>query len=308
MIELVVVNYRTPQHLLRCLASVPAERHPDVLVVDNASGDDSVALVRAAHPAVRVLEMPDNDGFGAGAHAGLLHTTAPHVLVLNADTELVGDALDVLDRYLVEHTDCAVVGPVILGLDGRHQASAFPWPSPADFLLSELRVYSTLRGRGATSQRQLRLWDHGQEREVPWVIGCAFAVRRSAYDAVGGFDRGFPMYFEEVDLCYRLTQAGWSVDLTPAASVVHVGGASTDAVRTAMRIQFHRSMARWYRLHRGRGAQQRLRAAVLVVATSLGLLNGLRVLATTQDRRTRAGEDLRAWLVVARETARGWST
>jgi GT2 family glycosyltransferase len=109
---------------------------------------------------------------------------------------------------------------------------------------------------------------HDRPRPVPWVLGAALALRREAFDAVGGFDPGFFLYAEEVDLCYRLRQAGWEVHFTPEATVMHVGGASTSPRRTAMEVQRTDSARRFYRRH-----YSPLRVAVLdgLIRTAAGL-------------------------------------
>ncbi len=303
--DVVVVNYRTPEHLLRCLASAPPALLRDVVVLDNCSGDDSARLVRKEFPEVRVIVTAANGGFGAGVRAALEWSNSPHVLVLNADTELFPETADVLQKYLQDHPRCALAGPRILSPDGTLQPSAFPWPSPLDYLLSEMRAFETLRRLGLRSRALLRLWDHDAPRTVPWVLGCAFAVRRRAYDEVGGFDSGFPMYFEEADLCARLAAADWLIDFVPDAEVMHVGGASTDQHRLEMRVQLYRSMARWYRLHRGSSSLAGLRVAVL-----LSLLP-LTVKAIWRARRhgpqaVQAIADLHACRTVAADAAAGW--
>ncbi len=304
--DVVVVNYRTPEHLLRCLASAPPALLRDIVVLDNCSGDDSARLVQREFPDVRVIVAEVNGGFGAGVRAALEWSNSPYVLVLNADTELVPETLDVLQKHLRDHPRCAVAGPRILSLDGSLQPSAFPWPSPVDYLLSEMRLFGMLRRLGLRSRVLLRLWDHDAPRTVPWVLGCAFAVRRRAYDQVGGFDAGYSMYFEETDLCARLTAAGWQTHFVPDALVRHVGGASTGQRRAEMRVQMYRSMARWYRLHRSRRSLLGLRVAVLLSLPPLTVKALWRACGHgSQDPQAIA--DLNAWRTVAADAAAGWS-
>jgi len=304
--DIVIVNHRTPRLLRRCLASLPSPRPGRVIVLDNDSGDESPALVEREFADVVLVTTAENTGFGGGVEQALRHSTDSTVLVLNADTELHGDTVASLECYLHEHPRCGLVGPWIVGADGSAQPSAFPWPTPLDYLLSETRVYALLRRLGIRSGRVLRLWDHDVARSVPWVLGCAFALRREAYDEVGGIDPGFPMYFEEADLCARLAAAHWLVDFTPDAVVMHVGAASTDQRRLEMRVQLYRSMARWYRRHRSSRSLVGLRCAVLLslvplaVRAALGLVGG-------GPAAVRAAADLRGCRVIAGEAIAGWA-
>jgi GT2 family glycosyltransferase len=304
-IDVVVVNYRTPEALRRCLQSIPAAHHTRTWVVDNASGDESCYVVQREFPGVHLIASEENIFFAGGVAAGMAYCDAPYVLVLNADVEVSADALAVLGEELDAHPECGLVGPRVDGHDGQLQPSCFPEPSPRDYLISEIGLVRIARrfrlGRGG--RLSLRLWDHAQEREVPWVLGCAFAVRRGAFDEVGGFDSRFPMYFEEVDLCARLRSGGWTVRFTPRTAVRHEGGASTRQQQREMSRRMYRSMATYYRVH-APGALIRLRVAV--VAALVGLAAKSLPRCAFADGRRGLGRQLHGYLVIAADAVRGW--
>src|SRR5690606_9943376 len=131
--------------------------------------------------------------------------------------------------------------------DGTLQQSTFPWPSPGNALLGESKLSWFVRFVPGVRSRHLRTWRHDRPRAVPWVLGAALAIRREAFDAVGGFAERFVMYFEETDLARRMWAAGWETHFVPMGPVMHIGGASTEQVKPAMAVRFYDIMARWYR-------------------------------------------------------------
>ncbi|HEX2190634.1 MAG TPA: glycosyltransferase family 2 protein, partial [Longimicrobiaceae bacterium] len=203
----VVVNHNTRELLRACLASLPSG--VPAVVVDNASTDGSAEMVRASFPHAVLLADGTNPGYGAAANRGVRACAAEHVLVLNSDTRLEPGALEALGAHLDRHPRAAVAGPALLNPDGSPQASCFPFPGTLGWLLENDPVAPLavripgLRGRLLCASPPRRA------AAVPWVLGAALAVRRSAFEEVGGFDEAYFMYFEEVDLCRRLASAGW---------------------------------------------------------------------------------------------------
>jgi N-acetylglucosaminyl-diphospho-decaprenol L-rhamnosyltransferase len=218
----VVVTHDARAWVERCLASVAVA---ETVVVDNASSDGTPDLVRERFPHVRVVECP-NDGLAAGWNRGIAETEAEHVLVLNADAWLVDDALARLVDAADRRPRAAAVAPRLLNPDGTLQRSVRGYPT----LWRLATEYLYLRKLGPRTRALNAFYgagfDHGSEREVDWVMGACFLVRRSAYDAVGPFDERYFLFSEEVDWMRRATDAGWSVVFTPGATCVHVGGAT----------------------------------------------------------------------------------
>jgi N-acetylglucosaminyl-diphospho-decaprenol L-rhamnosyltransferase len=263
----VVVSYNTRDLLSACLDSVLAQGPSEIVVVDNASIDGSSEMVAERFPSVILLVNPTNVGFGRAANQGIRACAAPYVLLLNSDTLAFPGTLEALSTYLDGHPTAAVIGPRLLNPSGSQQASERAFPTPLDLALDWSHVYglvacTPLRGRFARTRSQDR------DRQVEWIVGAALAIRRTAFDVVGGFDQSFFMYFEEVDLCYRLRQAGWDVHFTPIASVAHVGGASTRQQRTEMIVQFFASLSRFYEHHYTARRQRWLTVMVPVVAVA----------------------------------------
>jgi GT2 family glycosyltransferase len=247
-----VVSYNARDDLLVCLRSIrqAATPPPPTVVVDNGSTDGGPALVPGEFPEAEVLVDPANRGYGAAVNLGARRSDTPYLLVLNSDTVVAPGALDVLSDYLDAHPRVAIAGPRLRGPDGALEPSCHP---PLGTLRSVLeksslgRAIARLPGFGA--HWALLNWAHDRARPVPWVTGAALAVRRSAFEAVGGFDEGYFMYAEEADLCWRCRQAGWEVHFAPVTDVLHRGAASTAPLRGAMALQKVRSAIRFYRRH-----------------------------------------------------------
>ena len=292
----VIVNYNTRGLLRSCLSSVLAEIPAEVIVVDNASTDDSCTVIRNEFPAIPVLRNNENMGYGAAANRAVACCTSPYVLLLNSDTLLQPGTLKELACYLDRNPHVAIAGPKLVGVDRRLQPSCFPFPTPLDILLDASNLTRLARFVPVLKDRYLRSWCHDRSRRVPWVAGAALAIRREAFEAVGGFDESFFMYYEEVDLCYRLTHSGWQIHYTPSAEIIHIGSASTQLHRAEMIVQFYSSLAHFYQRHYSwwRLAQLTLLIKCIVFAR---LVRDKVLLSATKDlhRRTRLAENITAW-------------
>lgn len=254
-LAVVVVNHNAGDFLPVCLSTIHAaagDLDLELVLVDNASTDGSTERVARAHPSLRVFENRVNRGFAAAANQGVRATTAPFVLLLNPDAEITGGSLASLVKVAADRPMAAVIGPLVRNSDGSLQASARRVPG----LLESLG--HAFLGPFAPNNRFSRAytmaeWDRSSEREVEWVSGCAMLVRREAFDSVGGFDEGYFMYVEDVDICTRLRQAGWSVLFCPELEVVHETGVSARKQSRRLAFEHSRSIYRYFAKHRARG-------------------------------------------------------
>jgi N-acetylglucosaminyl-diphospho-decaprenol L-rhamnosyltransferase len=213
-LAVVVVSYNTRPLLERCLGAVGGQGH-EVIVVDNASWDGSPDLVRKRFPHVRLVELPENRGYGAAANHGIHVSAAPYVLVLNADAWPRDEgSVAALVRYAERDPRLGVAGPRLVGPNGEERASLVGAPSP--WWLGAPAVSSF-------PSRRPRRW----LARTTFPVGAALLLRREALNEVGGFDSCFFLFAEEIDLCLRLRKAGWRAGFCREAVFVHVGGAAT---------------------------------------------------------------------------------
>jgi N-acetylglucosaminyl-diphospho-decaprenol L-rhamnosyltransferase len=260
----VIVSYNVRDLLLQCIASLRADGIEHIVVVDNASSDGSADAARAA--GVEVVALDANLGFGSGANRGVARTDTPYVVVCNPDLEVEPGANKALTEVLDGDRTVALVAPRIETPDGRLYPSARTFPDMVD-AAGHAFLHFVWRDNPFSRRYKMLDWDHSTAGDVDWVAGTYFMARRTAWDAVGGFDEDFFMYLEDVDLCWRLRDAGWRTRYEPAARVVHAIGRSTDQTPYRMIAEHHRSLLR-YATKTMRGPR---RALLPVVAAALAI-------------------------------------
>jgi len=267
-----VVSWNVRELLRRCLATIARTSVPvRVVVVDNASADGSAALVAEEFPDVTLIANPGNAGFTrannqAFAALGVFDAgpgAPPYVLALNPDTEILGDGLERLVGYLDAHPAAGAVGPALFFPDGSAQSSRRRFPSVLTGLL-ESTPLAWHWPDNAVIRRYHMADVPAVEGAVDWLTGAAVAFRTEALRAVGGFDEGYFMYSEELDLCRRLRDAGWEVHFVPSARVVHHEAQSSAQVVPARHLHFQRSRVLYFRKHHGPVASGVVRAGILV--------------------------------------------
>lgn len=272
----VVVSHRTPVRATRCARSLLAAGADPVVVVDSGSGDDTVARVREV--GAEALELP-NLGFGRAVNAGVaaLPSDVDAVVICNADTAWEPSSVGLL-ADAVRHPDVAAAGPAVTYPDGRPQASARSLPDLPTALGHA--AFGLWWPDNRWTRRYRAVDAAGQARDADWLSGCAFAVDRAAFTAVGGFDPAYFLYAEDVDLGVRLRRAGGRLVTVPSARVVHEVGASTRGLPRRVRLHA-RSLDRFAATHVLTGPRALLRplvrlglAAWVAVATVWGWTRG----------------------------------
>lgn len=234
-LSIIIVNWNGGELLRSCLKSValaPPSVSYDIVVVDNASTDESVAWLRSAEVStvlpgidVHVIENADNAGFAQANNQALAYSRAPLLFLLNPDTEVRPGAFDTLIACLNSDARIGACGPRLLNTDGSLQHSVWRNPPTAwEIVVSGVGLWRLiprgLRGRLLLGGH----WDHASRRTVPLLFGAAILARRAMLDEVGGLDERFHMYGEDNEWCLRITRAGWLLMFEPAAAVTHHGG------------------------------------------------------------------------------------
>lgn len=246
-IAVIIVNWNTCRDLRKCLASLYAEPAPKssftVWVVDNASADDSVEMVRREFPHVRLIENQENLGFVKANNQAIAQTTDyRYVFLLNSDAYLESPAaLDALVKFMDDNSKVGIAGARVHNPDGTLQLSCRRFPT-----LRAGFFRNTLLGRLFPKNRYAREYlmgdiDHTVPRKVDWVSGCAMFIRRELVEKTGGLDERFYMYCEDVDICRQAWDLGYEVWYCPTARVFHRIGASSDKNIEKMTWVFHQS-------------------------------------------------------------------
>lgn len=234
----IIVNFNTEGLLkdaIGRLQSAAARLSLKIAIIDNASEDDSVALIRREFPACHLITNTTNVGFGRANNQGLALVEGRYVLLLNTDAFVSKDTLYKTMAYMDSHPRCGILGVRLVGRDGALQPSARYFPTPWNLFLARTGLNRLFSGVRTVDDMN---WDHASVRQCDWVPGCYFLVRRAVIDQIGLFDPRYFLYYEEIDHCLAARKAGWEVTFFADTTVVHIGGESaktTGAITTGGR-------------------------------------------------------------------------
>jgi N-acetylglucosaminyl-diphospho-decaprenol L-rhamnosyltransferase len=285
-VSVVIVACNARTYLERCLREVSGGV-AEVIVVDNGSTDGTAELVRERFDDVRLLRQ-ENLGFARANNEGMRLATGRYFLLLNPDAWPVGDAIRQLVAEADRHPEAGVVGPLLLNPDGSLQRSVrgFPslWRLATEYLFlrklaPRTRTFNAFYGAN---------FDHRSECAAEWLKGAVLLLRREAVEDVGGFDPSFFVFGDDVDFCYRLRHAGWTVQFTPSARFVHVGGVSTRPHWARMQRELLRGHLRFFAKHEGLARAERARKLLLISLKIRGRL--------FRGERARLYRDAARWL------------
>lgn len=292
LLSVIVLNWNTAHLLPICLESLRTSAgHLDmeIWVVDNASTDGSVELLRRHFPWVRLIANTQNVGFAAGNNQAMAASSGEYVLLFNSDAVAPAGSVERLLEVARSHPRAGIVGARLLNPDGSFQASHSRFPT----LGREALILSTL-GRRLFGPHYPSAGPEVERRAqaVDVVEGACLLVRRAAFDEVGGMDEGYFMYAEEVDWCYAMRRHGWQTWYAPDAPIYHLGGASSLNRKPQREADLYRSRVRFFRKHYGplqaNALKAMLFASTALKATGHGLLRAL-----TRSRRGRPVVGLR---------------
>lgn len=231
MIDIVIVNWNAGMHLANCVSSILENDGgvvSSIIVVDNGSKDGSETAVEAM-PLVELVRAGENLGFGKACNLGARVGSAEYILFLNPDTRLFRSTLQDSLAFMASETarEIGICGVQLVEDDATVSRSCARFPSARTIFSRATgldRIFPRLGSR-------MSEWDHSQSRRVDQVIGAYFLIRRSLFEAQGGFDERFFVYFEEVDLAYRCAEAGWQSWYLATTQAFHAGGGTSDQVK-----------------------------------------------------------------------------
>ncbi len=251
-VSIIIVNWNVKDLLRACLDSIQAgDLSVEVIVVDSDSTDGSPEMVKELFPDVRLIEPGENVGFTRGNNIGIQASQGRYVFLLNPDTEIIGDAINLMAAYLEDHSQIGALGPQLLNDDGTVQSSRRRFPTLWTAIF-ESTWLQPIAPRRVLDRYYVRDHNDDETLSIDWVQGAAIFARREVFDQVGLLDEGFFMYSEEMDWQRRVKTAGWEVVYYPEAQVIHYGGKSSEQVVAQRDIHFHTSKLRYYRKHHGK--------------------------------------------------------
>ncbi|MBI3741598.1 MAG: glycosyltransferase family 2 protein [Chloroflexi bacterium] len=276
-VSFIIVSWNVRDLLRQCLLSVISHQSSvishlatsdlrlETIVVDNASADDTVAMLRAEFPHARVIANKTNLGFSRANNLALAVARGRYFFLLNPDTELRAGALAALIEYADAHSRVGIVGPQLFYGDGTIQSSRRRFPTLATAFLESTQLQQWFPHNRALTRYYMRDTRDDETQSVDWINGSAMFVRREVYEQIGGFDENFFMYSEELDWCRRAQSVGWEIIYLPAAQVTHYEGKSSEQAVAQRDIYFHSSKIRYFKKYHGAFAAMILRAFLLAL-------------------------------------------
>ena len=254
-LSIVIVSFNTRadlEHCLESLTAAPPKTPHEIVVVDNASEDDSVEAVRRRWPSIQVIPQSKNLGFAGANNVGIRATSGDLVLLLNSDTVVPAGAIDTLVSELRAHPGAAIAGPRLVDGLGRVELSFGPMISPVAELRQKALMVLHQRGFAPASRWVARAT--AARRYVDWVSGAALLVYRRDAEAAGLLDERYFLYTEDVDFCAAVRSRGRLILFTPAASITHLRGRSRATAPATMNAAYRRSQIAFYEKHHPRWA------------------------------------------------------
>lgn len=276
-LSIVIVTYNSQSEILKCLNSIEEQSSIDheVIVVDNASMDDTCLQVAGRFPAVLLIRNEENLGFAAACNVGIERSVGRHVSLVNPDAEILDGALDKMVAFLDEYPSYGMVGPKVVTSNGSlSMVGARRFPS--GWWDMSKRQIGELIGLSLDHHHLMKDWDHMSSREVDALTGACMVVRREAIEAAGMLDPYFFLMVEDVEWCRRIRDAGWPAYYYADAEVLHDAGHSMGALHGEIFVE--KNIGRHYYLKKYHGSVQAeiLRTLIRVFGTFHLLVSGLR--------------------------------
>ncbi len=230
MLSIIIVNYNSSRDIHRCLDSII--RHEknyaeyEFIIVDNDSHDPGLESLRKTFPFVRIIFAEKNGGFAYGNNIGISNCHGSHILLLNPDTYLADNSIDLMYRAICTRSDIDIIGPLLLFPDGRNQSFYLPktFPTVGRVFCEQLFLHRIFSNSRIFNSYYRTYMDYEEETEVEQISGAALLFTRKVIDSIGHLDENYFLYFEESDFCYRAVMHGFKLLYYPRSRIIHAGG------------------------------------------------------------------------------------
>jgi hypothetical protein len=251
-VSVVIVSWNAQDYLIQCLESLFTGQgchSMEVIVVDNDSSDGSVESVVKRYPRARLIRNATNLGFSKANNIGISAATGKYLCLINSDVKVLPGCINRLVEYQEKHSDTGMVGPRIIGGDGKLQRSCRGFPTVWNMFCRALALDTFFPGIKAFTGYSLRYWAQDTCCAVDILSGCFWLIRREALASVGVLDESFFMYGEDMDWCKRFREHGWKLVFVPSAQAIHYGGASSANTPVRFYIERHRADLQYWQKH-----------------------------------------------------------
>jgi GT2 family glycosyltransferase len=255
-ISIIIVNYNRCDLLQHCLGSIfdyPCHHGFEIIVVDNASTDNSTEIIEQKFKNIKLIKNRTNKGFAAANNQALRQATGKFILFLNSDTIVLKNSIDILAEFLEKNPQAGLCAPKLLNPDGSIQPNVYRFAT----FRSILARYTIFKYFGlfkkARDSYKMRGFSYDRITEIDRPMGAAMMAVKTTIEKINDFDENFFFYFEDADLCLKLKKAGFKIYFIPDSKIIHVGRASSGMLASHKTdMIFYRSMFTYFRKHRGR--------------------------------------------------------
>jgi GT2 family glycosyltransferase len=263
-LSIIIVNWNVKPLLERCLQSIFQETSDisyEVFVVDNASADGGVEMIKERFSKrVKLIANKENLGFAKACNQAIAQSQGKYILLLNPDTEITDNALTKAVNFMRTHSRCGILGVRLLGVDDEFQPSVRRFPTFGSQFLILLKLHWIFPRVRPLNKYFVQDFDYSKTQEIDQVMGAFLMTRRRVIDEVGPLDENFFVWFEEVDFCRRVKQAGWKVYYTPEVEIIHYGSQSFKQVLPFKKQKmYNNSMLYYFQKHHSKTAWRILR-------------------------------------------------
>jgi GT2 family glycosyltransferase len=243
MLSIIIVSYNSSSYLKDCIDSLLKYRplfQFEIIVVDNASTDDSVHLVEKNYPYARLIINKRNMGFAAANNIAIRKSNSKYLLLINSDCEVYENSIQAMVSYMEDNAGTGIVGPKIKNTDGSIQLSCRKFPSFFDAGMHTL-LHNIAPDNRFSRRYKLAEIERSAPVEVDWVSGSCILIRRKSLDDTGLMDERYFMYVEDTDLCFQMWKKGWKVIYNPYSEILHHIGGSTRSGEVSSSVRMQKS-------------------------------------------------------------------
>jgi len=252
-LSIIIVTWNSQEFIRNCLDSIFLSQgniSSEVILVDNGSSDQTAKIVEEFYPQVNLIQNKKNLGYAKANNQGIEEAKGKYILLLNPDTQVLEDALSLMYEFMQENPEAGTLGPKLLNLDKSVQPSCREFPTFSTLVwefsgLSRLFPKSKIFGRW-----RMGYFDFDKTREVDQPMGSCLMLRRETLEDMGIFDENFVMFFNDVDLCYRIKKKGWKIYFYPESKVIHSKGASTRKAKAKMIWLSHLAFYKFFKKYK----------------------------------------------------------
>lgn len=265
-LSICLVNWNTKDMLRDCINSILAttvDLKYEIFVIDNASSDGSVEMMQQEFPDIFLRSNEVNAGFSSANNQGIELARGRNILLLNPDTIVLNGALKKLSDFLDNTPTAGAVAPRLLNTDGTLQYSIRKFPTLLTPFTENTILMRTPLMKSYAFESRLGSWGHKNLREVEQPAGAAFMLKRPVIETLGLLDSNYHMFFEDVDLCYRIRMNGWQIFYYPDAQIIHHAGQSVKK-RHNIGEEFYKSLRRYFRVHYGLKGEIKVRSSMII--------------------------------------------